>query len=237
MTIDYLKKILTSRVYDVANETPLELAPDLSRRFDNRIYFKREDMQSVFSFKLRGAYNKMANLSPAQLKRGVICASAGNHAQGVALAAQLLGIRSTVFMPEGAPIPKEKATRAYGADVVFHGRYLEDALIAARAFAEETGAVLIHPFDHVDIVTGQGTCGLEILDQCPDVKTIVVSTGVTVTVAVPLIVPLVAVIVLAKVPGVLPAVKRPAALIVPPPLATFFASSGTRARSKVWCDR
>jgi threonine dehydratase len=107
----------------------------------------------------------------------VVAASAGNHAQGVALAAQLLGIHATVFMPEGAPIPKEKATRGYGADVIFEGRYLEDSLVAARAFEAETGAVLIHPFDHPDIVAGQGTVGLEIIEQAPDVQTVLVPTG------------------------------------------------------------
>ena len=177
MNIDYLKKILTSRVYDVAIETPLELAPVLSARIGNQIFFKREDMQSVFSFKLRGAYNKMAHLSTAQLKRGVICASAGNHAQGVALAAQLLGVRATVFMPEGATIPKVQATLAYGADVRFAGSTIDEALMAAMAYGDETGAVLIHPFDHRDIVAGQGTLGLEILQKVPDVRTIVVCTG------------------------------------------------------------
>jgi threonine dehydratase len=107
----------------------------------------------------------------------VVAASAGNHAQGVALAAQMLGIKATVFMPEGAPIPKEKATRGYGADVVFHGRYLEDALAAAREFSAATGAVLIHPFDHLDIVAGQASCGLEILEQVPDLSTVMVPTG------------------------------------------------------------
>ena len=120
---------------------------------------------------------RISRLSEEERAHGVVAASAGNHAQGVALAAQLLGIKATVFMPEGAPIPKEKATRGYGADVVFHGRYLEDALEAAQAFAAETGAVLIHPFDHVDIVAGQGTVGLEILEQAPEVETVLVPTG------------------------------------------------------------
>ncbi len=120
---------------------------------------------------------RMSRLSPEERGRGVVAASAGNHAQGVALAAQLLGIRSTVFMPEGAPIPKEKATRGYGAEVIFEGRYLEEALVAARAFSERTGAVLIHPFDHADVVVGQGTAGLEILEQAPDTRTVVVPTG------------------------------------------------------------
>jgi threonine dehydratase len=120
---------------------------------------------------------RISRLSPEERAHGVVAASAGNHAQGVALAAQMLGIKATIFMPEGAPIPKEKATRGYGADVTFHGRYLEDALAEARAFADRTGAVLIHPFDHPDIVAGQGTCGLEILEQAPDVKTVLVSLG------------------------------------------------------------
>src|SRR4051794_14633001 len=119
----------------------------------------------------------MARLSKAERRRGVVAASAGNHAQGVALAAQMLDIKATVFMPEGAPIPKEKATRGYGADVRFHGLNIDDALVAAREFSAETGAVLIHPFDHVDIVTGQGTCGLEIVEQCPDLKTVLVPCG------------------------------------------------------------
>ena len=124
MTIDYLKKILTSRVYDVASETPLELAPILSQRFENRIYFKREDVQDVFSFKIRGAYNKMANLAPAQLKRGVICASAGNHAQGVALSAAKLGCRAVIVMPTTTPSVKVEAVKAFGGanvEVILHG--------------------------------------------------------------------------------------------------------------------
>src|SRR4051794_30142068 len=141
------------------------------------VSLKCENLQRTGSFKARGAYVRIARLTAEERAHGGVAASAGNHAQGVALAAQLLGIRSTVFMPEGAPIPKERATRAYGADVVFHGRYLEDALVEAHAFAERTGAVLIHPFDHVDIVAGQGTAGLEILEQTPDVETVLVPTG------------------------------------------------------------
>src|SRR4029079_6455663 len=138
------------------------------------VSLKCENLKRTGSFKARGAYVRISRLSPEEKARGVVAASAGNHAQGVALAAQLLGIKATVFMPEGAPIPKEKATRGYGADVVFHGRYLEDAMVEARAFAERTGAVFIHPFDHVDIVAGQGTVGLEILEQCPEVQTVLV---------------------------------------------------------------
>ena len=118
MAIDYLKKILTARVYDVAFETPLELAPTLSKRMDNQIHFKREDMQSVFSFKLRGAYNKIAHLTPAQLKHGVICASAGNHAQGVALSAKRVGCKAVIVMPTTTPPVKSDAVRAHGGDAV-----------------------------------------------------------------------------------------------------------------------
>jgi threonine dehydratase len=142
------------------------------------VLLKCENLQRTGSFKARGAYVRISRLDDEERSRGVVAASAGNHAQGVALAAQLLGIKATVFMPEGAPIPKEKATRGYGADVVFAGRYLEDALAAADAFAAETGAVLIHPFDHVDIVAGQGTTGLEIVEQAPrDLRTVIVPTG------------------------------------------------------------
>ena len=168
MTIDYLKKILTSRVYDVAQETPLELAPSLSQRFDNRIYFKREDMQSVFSFKLRGAYNKMAQLSPAQLKRGVICASAGNHAQGVALAAAKLGCRALIVMPTTTPPLKIDAVRERGGasvEIVLHGDSYTDAYNHALTLEKEQSLTFVHPFDDPDVIAGQGTIGMEILRQ------------------------------------------------------------------------
>lgn len=161
----------------VAIETPMEESRWLSALAGGPVSLKCENLQRTGSFKARGAYLRISRLSPEERAHGVVAASAGNHAQGVALAAQMLGIRATIFMPEGAPIPKEKATRGYGADVSFHGRYLEDALAEAMAFAERTGAVLIHPFDHADIVAGQGTCGLEILEQAPDVKTVLVSLG------------------------------------------------------------
>jgi threonine dehydratase len=157
--------------------TPMEESRWLSSLAGGPVHLKCENLQRTGSFKIRGAYVRISRLSDDERRHGVVAASAGNHAQGVALAAQLLGIKATVFMPEGAPIPKEKATRGYGADVVFHGRYLEDALAEAREFSARTGAVLIHPFDHVDIVAGQGTTGLEILEQVPDVKTVVVPTG------------------------------------------------------------
>ena len=161
----------------VAIETPVEETRWLSALAGGPVFLKCENLQRTGSFKARGAYVRMARLSADERAHGVVAASAGNHAQGVALAAQLLGIKATVFMPEGAPIPKERATRAYGAEVIFHGKYIDQALVAAREFADRTGAVLIHPFDHVDIVAGQGTVGLEILEQVPDVATVLVPTG------------------------------------------------------------
>ena len=161
----------------VAVLTPMEESRWLSALAGGPVRLKCENLQRTGSFKARGAYVRIARLSEEERAHGVVAASAGNHAQGVALAAQMLGIKATVFMPEGAPIPKEKATRAYGADVVFHGRYLENALARAREFSAETGAVLIHPFDHADIVSGQGTCGLEVLEQDPEVQTVLVPTG------------------------------------------------------------
>jgi threonine dehydratase len=164
-------------IKDIAVRTPMEESRWLSALTGHAVLLKCENLQRAGSFKVRGAYTRMSHLTADERARGVVAASAGNHAQGVALAGQALGIEVTVFMPEGAPIPKEKATRAYGANVVFHGRYLEDALKEARAFQERTGAVLIHPFDNVEVVAGQGTVGLEILDQAPDVKTVVVPCG------------------------------------------------------------
>ena len=161
----------------VAVRTPMEESRWLSALTGSPVLLKCENLQRTGSFKVRGAYTRMWHLSEEERARGVVAASAGNHAQGVALAAQFLGIKATVFMPEGAPIPKEKATRGYGADVVFHGRYLEDALVAAREFQEQTGAVLIHPFDSTEVVAGQGTVGLEIVEQAPDVETVVVPCG------------------------------------------------------------
>lgn len=162
---------------DVAVRTPMEISRWLSEVVGGPVSLKCENLQRTGSFKARGAYVRISGLTEAERAKGVVAASAGNHAQGVALAAQRLGIEATVFMPEGAPIPKEKATRGYGAEVVFAGANLEDALEAANTFAAETGATLIHPFDHPDIVAGQATCGLEILDQVPDVRTVLVPTG------------------------------------------------------------
>jgi threonine dehydratase len=161
----------------VSIRTPMEESRWLAALVGGPVMLKCENLQRTGSFKIRGAYVRMSRLSPEERAKGVVAASAGNHAQGVALAAQMLGIKSTVFMPEGAPIPKEKATRGYGAEVIFHGRYLEHALAAAREFSDRTGAVLIHPFDHLDVVKGQATCGLEIVEQVPDVETVLVPTG------------------------------------------------------------
>ncbi len=161
----------------VAIRTPMEESRWLSSICGGPVLLKCENLQRTGSFKIRGAYLRMSRLSAAERARGVVAASAGNHAQGVALAAQMLDIKATVFMPEGAPIPKEKATRAYGADVRFFGSSIDHALPEAVRFAAETGAVLIHPFDHADIITGQGTCGLEILEQAPDAQTVLVPTG------------------------------------------------------------
>jgi threonine dehydratase len=161
----------------VIMDTPVQGSRPLSERVGGPVWLKCENLQRAGSFKIRGAYTRISRLTEAEAARGVVAASAGNHAQGVALAASLRGITSTVFMPEGAPIPKVAATKAYGATVRFHGHAVDEALDAAKAFAEETGAVLVHPFDHPDVIAGQGTVGLEILEQVPDVRTVVVGTG------------------------------------------------------------
>ncbi len=161
----------------VSIRTPMEESRWLSKIADGPVLLKAENLQRAGSFKIRGAYTRMSGLTAEERANGVVAASAGNHAQGVALAAQLLGIKAVVYMPHGAPIPKEKATRGYGAEVRFTGSTIDEALVAAREYADETGAVLVHPFDHPDIVAGQATCGLEIVEQCPDVRTIVVPTG------------------------------------------------------------
>ena len=161
----------------VVRDIPLSGARWLSDRVGGPVLLVPENLQRAGSFKIRGAYTRMSRLSEQERGRGVVAASAGNHAQGVALAAQLLGIEATVFMPEGATIPKVQATRAYGAQVQFAGSTLDAALVSAIEFAEVTGAILIHPYDHPDVVAGQGTLGLEILRKAPGVRTIVVCTG------------------------------------------------------------
>ena len=161
----------------IIRDTPVQGSRPLSDRVGGPVWLKCENLQRAGSFKIRGAYTRMSRLSSEEAARGVVAASAGNHAQGVALAASLLDVRSTVFMPEGAPIPKVQATTAYGAEVRFFGHSVDEALEEAKRFAAQTGAVLVHPFDHPDIVAGQGTVGLEILEQVPDVRTVVVCTG------------------------------------------------------------
>ena len=162
---DYLKKILTAKVYDVAVESALEPAKNLSRRLHNKVLLKREDQQAVFSFKLRGAYNKMAHLSAEQLKRGVICASAGNHAQGVALSAHKLGSRAVIVMPVTTPQVKVEAVKALGGEVVLHGDSYSDAHEKAVELEKAQQLTFVHPFDDPDVIAGQGTIAMEILRQ------------------------------------------------------------------------
>ena len=161
----------------VSRVTPMEGLRTIAPALGGPLFLKCENLQRTGSFKIRGAYVRIARLTPAERARGVVAASAGNHAQGVALAASLLGCKATVYMPERAPLPKVAATQAYGATVVLTGNSVDEALVVAREHAERTGAVLVHPFDHVDVIAGQGTVGLEILEQCPQVKTVVVCTG------------------------------------------------------------
>jgi len=176
----YLQRILRARVYDVAIETPLDLAPNLSRRLDNQVLLKREDLQPVFSFKLRGAYNRMVHLSEEELSRGVIAASAGNHAQGVALAACRLGCRAVIVMPVTTPGMKVRSVAARGAEVVLHGDTYDEAYAEARRLEAERQLTFIHPFDDPEVIAGQGTIGLEILRQCsqpPDAIYVAVGGG------------------------------------------------------------
>jgi threonine dehydratase len=175
---NYVESILKARVYDVAIETPLEAAPRLSRRLRNSVLFKREDLQPVFSFKLRGAYNKIANLSETAARRGVICASAGNHAQGVALAARHRGIPAVIVMPQTTPHIKVQAVIDLGAEVVMHGDDFDQAHERALALERQRNLIFIHPFDDPDVIAGQGTIGMEILRQRPgDIDAIFVPVG------------------------------------------------------------
>jgi threonine dehydratase len=162
---------------DVVRHTPMWHSRGLADRVGGPVWLKCENLQRTGSFKIRGAYTRIARLTDDERARGVVAASAGNHAQGVALAARLLGCSATVFMPETAPLPKVAATRAYGAEIKLLGQTLTEPLIAAAEYAERTGAVFIHPFEHPDVIAGQGTVGLEVLEQCPDVKTVVVCAG------------------------------------------------------------
>jgi threonine dehydratase len=161
----YLKMILNARVYDVARETPLDAAPRLSQRLGNPVWMKREDLQPVFSFKLRGAYNKIAHLSDADCARGVIAASAGNHAQGVALGAKRRGVKALIVMPRTTPQIKVAAVRSYGARTVLHGDSYDEAYVHAQELASEKGLIFIHPFDDPEVIAGQGTVAMEILRQ------------------------------------------------------------------------
>ncbi len=165
MQENYVERILKAKVYDVALETALEPAPRLSRRLDNRILFKREDLQPVFSFKIRGAYNKIAQLSELSAQRGVICASAGNHAQGVALGARTRGIRAVIVMPVTTPEIKVQAVANLGGEIVLHGDDYDQAYEHATELARERGLVFVHPFDDPDVIAGQGTVAMEILRQ------------------------------------------------------------------------
>ncbi|GJE41404.1 threonine ammonia-lyase, biosynthetic [Methylobacterium soli] len=162
---DYIRKILTARVYDVAIESPLDPMPRLTARYERPILLKREDLQPVFSFKLRGAYNKMSSLDAEQLARGVICASAGNHAQGVALSAAKLNVRAVIVMPRTTPAIKVDACRARGAEVILHGDAFDEALAEARRREVEEGLTFLHPFDDAEVIAGQGTIGMELLHQ------------------------------------------------------------------------
>jgi threonine dehydratase len=162
---------------EVIAPTPVLHSRVLSDRLGGPVYLKCENLQRTGSFKARGAYVRISKLTAAERARGVVAASAGNHAQGVAFAAALLGTTATVVMPSGAPLPKIEATRGYGAEVILTGETVDDALKAALAYSDERGAVFIHPFDHPDIVAGQGTVGLEIMEQCPEVRTITVPVG------------------------------------------------------------
>lgn len=165
MPHSYIRKILEARVYDVAVETPIHQAPLLSRRFKNQILIKREDLQPVFSFKIRGAYNKLSQLTEQEKSQGVIAASAGNHAQGVALAAQKMGIRAIIVMPVTTPEIKVNSVKSYGAEIILHGDAFNEALEFALQQAREHGYTFIHPYDDIDTIAGQGTIGMEILRQ------------------------------------------------------------------------
>jgi len=178
MPREYVERILRARVYDVARETPLDESPRLSRRLGNRVLLKREDLQPVFSFKLRGAYNKIASLTAQERARGVIASSAGNHAQGVALAARRLGVHALIVMPKTTPAIKVDAVRTLGAEIVLHGSSYDDARSRADALAAERGLVYVHPFDDPHVIAGQGTIADEILRQHgPDIHAIFVAVG------------------------------------------------------------
>ncbi|GAA0945664.1 threonine ammonia-lyase [Actinocorallia libanotica] len=176
VTLDAIRRAREA-LDDVLVRTPLLRSRHLSELVGGPVYLKCENVQRTGSYKIRGAYTRISRLSEEERARGVVAASAGNHAQGVALAASLLGCKATIFMPAGAPLPKVEATRAYGAQIIYPGDTVDACLPAAQEYAREHGAVFIHPFDHPDIVAGQGTLGLEILQECPDVRTVVTAVG------------------------------------------------------------
>ena len=163
-----LQKILQAKVYEVARKTPLDKANILSKRFKNNIFLKREDLQDVFSFKIRGAFNKMRNLSKEQLKKGVITSSAGNHAQGVALSANKLNSKATILMPITTPIVKVNAVKELNAEVILFGENYDESYLKALSLAKERGLTFIHPFDDIDVIAGQGTIAVEIISQLGD---------------------------------------------------------------------
>ena len=165
--MNYLTKILNATVYDVAERTPLDEAAELGRRHECTFLLKREDLQSVHSYKIRGAYNKMSRLSPAQLEKGVLAASAGNHAQGVALSAKRLGAKATIVMPVTTPEIKINAVKSLGAEIVLHGDGYSDCVEEADRLVAEKGYVFIPPYDDPDVIAGQGTVGKELLEQAP----------------------------------------------------------------------
>ena len=177
MDNEIFKKILTARVYDVASRTPLEKAEKISAKLNNTILLKREDLQPVHSFKIRGAYNKIFHLSDTEKSAGIICASAGNHAQGVALSCQKLGINATIVMPQTTPKIKTQSVRAYGACVILEGDSYSDAAEHCNTLVSETGATFIHPFDDPSVIAGQGTIGYEILQQCSNPDYIFIPVG------------------------------------------------------------
>ncbi|WP_147107960.1 threonine ammonia-lyase [Nesterenkonia populi] len=174
-----LEDIIAAReeLADVIVPTPVEHSRAMGRMLDATVHFKAENLQRAGSFKVRGAYVRMSRLAPEEKARGVVAASAGNHAQGVALAAKKLGITARIYMPRGAALPKVAATRDHGAEVVLHGSTVDEALAEAQRYADETGAVFIHPFNHTDVVAGQGTIGLELLEQQPEVDTVLMGIG------------------------------------------------------------
>lgn len=174
-----LQDVLEARALleGVIVDTPMEHSRALGRMLGTKVHLKAENLQRAGSFKVRGAYVRMARLSEEEKSRGVVAASAGNHAQGVALAAKKLGVQATIYMPRGVALPKLAATRDHGAEVVLFGSNVDEALAEAERYSEETGAVFIHPFNHTDVVAGQGTIGLEILEQQPDVDTVLMGIG------------------------------------------------------------